>query len=56
MLKSYISPYFFVTMVKTKELTEDITRAIISKCKTFKWYKAISKDLGFSCFNSVQCY
>lgn len=33
-------------MVKTKELSEDIRGAIISKDKTFKGYKAISKDLG----------
>ena len=33
-------------MVKTKELSEDIRRAIISLHKTSKGYKAISKDLG----------
>ncbi|XP_036425591.1 serine/threonine-protein kinase pim-2-like [Colossoma macropomum] len=33
-------------MVKTKELSEDIRSAIISKHKTSKGYKAISKDLG----------
>uniref|UniRef100_A0A8B9JYE2 Transposase Tc1-like domain-containing protein n=1 Tax=Astyanax mexicanus TaxID=7994 RepID=A0A8B9JYE2_ASTMX len=33
-------------MVKTKELCEDIRSAIISKHKTSKGYKAISKDLG----------
>ena len=33
-------------MVKTKELSEVITSAIISKHKTSKGYKAIPKDLG----------
>lgn len=33
-------------MVKTKELSEDIRSVIISKHKTSKGYKAISKDLG----------
>ena len=33
-------------MVKTKELSEDIRSAIISKQKTSKRYKSISKDLG----------
>lgn len=33
-------------MVKTRKLSEDIRSAIISKHKTSKGYKAISKDLG----------
>ncbi|KAK3574811.1 hypothetical protein QTP86_018398 [Hemibagrus guttatus] len=33
-------------MVKTKELSEDIRSAIISKHKSSKGYKAISKDIG----------
>ena len=33
-------------MVKTKELSDDIRSVIISKHKTSKGYKAISKDLG----------
>ncbi|CAB1456746.1 unnamed protein product [Pleuronectes platessa] len=33
-------------MVKTKELSEDIRRAIIIIHKTSKGYKAISKDLS----------
>lgn len=33
-------------MVKTRELSEDIRSVIISKHKTSKGYKAISKDLG----------
>ncbi len=37
---------FLVIMVKTKELSEYIRSAIISKHKTSKGYKAISKDLS----------
>ena len=44
--KAMCYPRSFVTMAKTKELSEDIRSAIISKHKASKGYKVISKNLG----------
>ena len=41
-----VIPSSCMTIVKTKELSEDTRNAIICKHKTSKGYKAISKDLG----------
>lgn len=46
--KPHVVSCSFVTMMKTKELSEDIRSAIISKHKISKEHKAISKNLSIS--------